>query len=276
MGLTGYYKKFVQNYGRIAAPLTDLLKKDAFKWGEKEQQAFEALKESMITVTVLAMPDFSKPFEIEADASNTGVGAVLMQNKRPIAYFSQVLSQKARLSSVYEKELAALIFAIKKWHHYLRGHPFIIRTDQKALKHLLEQKEMDCDQQKWVSKLMSLKFEIHYKPGSENRAVDALSRRGETVELKAYSLWQYPDVEEWNKEVQNDERLYVVIRQLLVGQPTVGPYTMKRGCLLYKERMALPRKSTRIPKLLEEFHSSLLGGHSRYLRTYKRLAEHVH
>lgn len=90
----------------------------------------------MTIVPVLAMPDFSNPFEIEADTFGSGVGAVLMQNKRPIAYFSQILSKKARLSLVYEKELIALVFAIKKWRHYLMGHPFIIRTYQKALKFL--------------------------------------------------------------------------------------------------------------------------------------------
>lgn len=84
----------MKNYWWIATPLTDLLKKDAFKWGDKEQQAFEALKEAMTTVSVLAIPDFSKPFEVEADASGTSIGAVLMQNKRPIAYFSQVLSKR--------------------------------------------------------------------------------------------------------------------------------------------------------------------------------------
>lgn len=83
-------------------------------------------------------------------------------------------------------------------------------------------------------------------------------------------------MEEWDKEVQNDEKLSAIMRQLLAGQPTVGHYTMKRGCLLYKGRMALPKKSTRIPILLTNFHSSPLGGHSGYLQTYKRLAEHVH
>ncbi|KAF7810714.1 putative mitochondrial protein [Senna tora] len=207
LGLTGYYRRFVKNYSKIAAPLTDLLKKDAFKWGDRAQIAFDEFKKAMTTVAVLAMPDFSKPFELETDASDTGVGAVLMQKKRPIAYYSHVLSTRARQNSVYERELMAIVFAVKKWRHYLLGHRFIIKIDQKALKFLLEQRILDPDQQKWVSKLMGYKFEIQYKPGSENRAADALSRRGTDLELKAFSVWQYNDVEDWDKEVQRDDKL---------------------------------------------------------------------
>ncbi|KAF7836177.1 Retrovirus-related Pol polyprotein from transposon 17.6 [Senna tora] len=191
--------------------------KDAFKWGERAQAAFEELKKPMTTVPVLAMPDFSQPFELETDASGTGIGAVLMQNKRPIAYYSHVLSNRARHSSVYERELMAIVFAVKKWRHYLLGHRFVIKTDQKALKFLLEQRIMDPDQQKWMSKLMGYKFEIQYKPGAENRAVDALSRRGTDLELKAFSVWQYEDLEDWDTEVQQDDKLTQIKQQIITG-----------------------------------------------------------
>ncbi|KAF3614446.1 putative purple acid phosphatase 18-like isoform X1 [Capsicum annuum] len=199
--LTGYYRKFVKDYGKIAAPLTDLLKKDAFSWGERAQQPFEALKLSMTQEPVLAMPNFSQPFVIETDASGFGVSAVLMQNGKPITYFGRMLSSRARQCSVYERELMAIVLAIKRWNHYLMGHHFIIRTDQKALKFLLEQRVMDENQQKWVSKLMGNKFEIKYKPDAENRVADALSRHGESAELYAFSIWKYEDKEEWDQEV---------------------------------------------------------------------------
>lgn len=102
-----------------------------------------------------------------------------MQQGQPIAYHSQLFSGKALQGSVYEKELMAIVFAVKKWRSYLLGHHFIIRTDQKALKYLLEQRIIDEDQQKWVVKLMGFKFEVLYKPGKENRVVDALSRTRE-------------------------------------------------------------------------------------------------
>ncbi|KAF7810565.1 Transposon Tf2-12 polyprotein [Senna tora] len=139
---------------KIATPLIDLLKKDAFKWGNDAQRAFEALKTATTSVSVLAMPNFKLPFELETDASGFGVGAVLMQGKRPIAYFSQVLSSRAKKCFVYERELMAIVLAVKKWRHYLIGH----------------------------------NFEIQYKPGVENKVADALSRRGETVVLNALSM----------------------------------------------------------------------------------------
>lgn len=138
LGLMGHYHRFVHNYGKIAAPLTTLLKKDAFKWGDEAQNAFEELKKAMTTLLVLAMPDFTQSFELETDASSTGIGVVLMQKGQPIGYFSHALSLKFQFKSIYERELMAIALAIKQWHHYLLGHKFVIKTNQRALNYLLE------------------------------------------------------------------------------------------------------------------------------------------
>jgi len=113
--LTGYYRKFVKNYGRIAAPLTTLLKKDAFSWTPKGAKAFEHLKEAMCQAPVLATPDFTKTFIVECDASGNGISVVLMQDERPIAFESHPIKGKFLHKAIYEKEMLAILHALKKW-----------------------------------------------------------------------------------------------------------------------------------------------------------------
>jgi len=126
LGLTGYYRKFIRGYGSIAGPLTQMLRKNSFAWTAAAQDAFEALKQAVTQ----ALPNFSQPFIIECDSSGVGVGAVLMQDNRPIAFLSQALKGKALHMSTYEKELFALVTAVHKWRPYLLGQSFVIRTDQ--------------------------------------------------------------------------------------------------------------------------------------------------
>ena len=121
LGLTGYYHRFIKNYGLIAQPLTFLLKKNAFEWIEATKQAWDELKQKVVTSLMLALPNFSEVFVVESDASNGGLGVVLSQNGRPIAFFNKTLSPKNQALFVYEKKILAILTAVKKWTFYLTG-----------------------------------------------------------------------------------------------------------------------------------------------------------
>jgi len=121
LGLAGYYRCFVRHFGMLSWPLTDLLKKGAlFVWTEVQEQSFSALKKALTSAPVLAMPNFSKPFVIETDASGTGVGAVLMQQGHPLAFLSKCLSPRLQGMSIYEKEYLAILMAVEQWRSYLQ------------------------------------------------------------------------------------------------------------------------------------------------------------
>lgn len=112
-GLTGYYRQFVINYGHLARPLVEFLKQNSFQWNSSAQESFDRLKQAMTTAPILASPDFIKRFMIETDACGDGIGVVLMQEGHPIGYISKALSPKNQLLSVYEKEMFAILHAIK-------------------------------------------------------------------------------------------------------------------------------------------------------------------
>jgi hypothetical protein len=158
LGLTGYYRKFVPRYGIIAKPLTQLLMKKGFQWSEAAQAAFDQLKEAMVNIPVLTLPNFAPPFAIETDACDTGIGAVLVQDGHPVAYFSKVLGIRNQQLSTYEKEFLAVMMAVDKWRAYLQRGPFLIYTDHKSLCNLGDQ-QLDTDLQcRAMAKLVGLQF----------------------------------------------------------------------------------------------------------------------
>lgn len=160
MGLAGYYRRFIKDFRSIVKLLIDLLKKDSFTWTDSATSAFKSLQTALSSPPVLSLPDFTKPFLIETDASGKGIGAVLMQDKHLIAYISKSLGPKQQVLFIYERELLVIVYAVQKWSTYLGHAPFVIKNDQKSIKFILDQRLHTPFQQVWVSKLMGFEFEI--------------------------------------------------------------------------------------------------------------------
>jgi hypothetical protein len=151
LGLTGYYHRFVPDFSRIAKPMTELLKKGVkFVWDEKCENAFQTLKQFLTSTPVLAQPDNSKPYEVYCDASGTGLGCVLMQENRVIAYASRALRPHEKNYPTHDLELAAVVHDLKIWSHYLMGTRCNIYTDHKSLKYIFTQADLNMRQRRWL------------------------------------------------------------------------------------------------------------------------------
>jgi hypothetical protein len=217
LGLTGYYRKFVKHYGVLAKPLTDLLQKNqAFVWTAAAQQAFDNLKQAMSQTPVLILPDCNKPFVIETDACDDGIGAVLLQQGHPVAYLSKALGVNNKKLPIYEKEFMAIMMVVDKWRAYLQRGPFTIRTDHKSLCCLEDQVLHTELQRKAMTKLIGLQYKFQYNKGVNNTHADSLSRIGHA--FQAMSVVQ-PD---WIQEVLNSYAVDPAAQQLLQELAVVG------------------------------------------------------
>ncbi|KAL1540646.1 hypothetical protein AAHA92_24966 [Salvia divinorum] len=279
LGLTGYYRRFIAGYASIAAPLTELLKKDSFSWSPIAEEGFETLKKAMTTAPVLRLPDFSKTFYLETDASDFGVGAVLLQDGHPIAFFSKKLGPRRRVTSTYHKELYAIVEAVQKWRQYLLGREFVIRSDQKSLKELLQQVIQTPDQQLYVRKLMGYKFRIEYKTGASNKAADALSRRdmeveGESADSSLLTLVSHPipDILEILREDVRSIDELIALRVAIDNGSAARQFTLVDGLIYHHRRIYVAKTSVANEALLYEHHSTPSAGHPGIERTFRRLA----
>ncbi|XP_042377669.1 uncharacterized protein LOC121970764, partial [Zingiber officinale] len=184
-GLASFYRRFVKDFSTMAAPVNEIVKKNmGFRWGENQENAFQTLKDKLTHAPILALPDFSKSFEIECDASHVGIGAVLLQDGHPIAYFSEKLSDATLNYSTYDIELYALVRALQTWQHYLLPKEFIIHSDHESLKYLKGQGKLNKRHAKWVKFLEQFPYVIKHKQGKVNVVADALSRRHDNYLFK--------------------------------------------------------------------------------------------
>ena len=181
LGLTSYYRRFIQNFSTVASPLYALTRKDVeFLWEPIHQDAFCHLKQLLINAPVLAFPDFTQDFVLETDASGMGLGAILAQTHEdgathPIAYASRTLQQHERNYAATELEALGIVWAVKHFHHYLYGHHCEVYTDHKPLIALLNTPHPSGKLARWGLTLQDVDLVIRYRPGKSNVGADALS-----------------------------------------------------------------------------------------------------
>ena len=152
--------------------------KDSFQWSDAAASSFQSLKVALSTAPVLHLPDFSKPFIVDCDASGMGFGAVLHQGDGPLAFYSRPFAARHMKIAAYERELIGLVQAVRHWCPYLWGRRFTVRTDHYAFKFMLDQRLSTVPQHQWVSKLFGFDFSVEYRPGKLNTVADALSCKG--------------------------------------------------------------------------------------------------
>src|SRR5579859_7643324 len=174
--LAGYYRRFIPEFSKIAKPMTELLKKNTpFLWNGQCEEAFHRLRKLLTIAPVLAQPDTSRLFEVFCDASGVGLGCVLMQDGRVIAYASRALRPHEQSYPTHDLELAAVVHALKLWRHYLMGTHCNVFTDHKSLKYIFTQTELNMRQRRWLELIKDYDLEVHYHPGKANVVADALS-----------------------------------------------------------------------------------------------------
>ncbi|KAF5803619.1 putative nucleotidyltransferase, Ribonuclease H [Helianthus annuus] len=189
LGLAGYYRRFIHDFSKIALPLTKLTRKEEkFVWGIKQEEAFQTLKEKLTHAPVLTLPEGTEDMVVYSDASQLGLGCVLMQRGKVIAYASRQLKIHENKYPVHDLELAAVVFALKIWRHYLYGVKFTIFTDHKSLKYFFDQKELNMRQRRWLETVKDFDCEIHYHPGKANVVADALSRKTDYTPIRVRSM----------------------------------------------------------------------------------------
>ncbi|KAK0572561.1 hypothetical protein LWI29_033492 [Acer saccharum] len=268
-GLASFYRRFVKDFSSLAAPLTEVIKKNVgFKWGNEQEKAFNLIKEKLTNAPLLVLPNFAKAFEIECDASGIGIGAVLMQEGRPIAYFSEKISGAALNYPTYDKEMYALIRALETWQHYLWPKEFVIHTDHESLKHLKGQHKLNKRHAKWVEFIETFPYVIKYKKGKENVVADALSRRYVLLSTLDARLFGFDYIKELYVEDSDFGNVFNACEKVAFGK-----FYRHDGFLFRETKLCVPKSSLR-ELLVREAHGGGLMGHFGIAKTLDVLHEH--
>src|SRR5215216_717700 len=281
LGLAGYYRRFIENFSKVAKPMTELLKKDKkFAWSEGCEVSFQELKKRLVTAPVLCLPDLEKDFQVYCDASHQGLGAVLMQDGKVVAYASRQLKTHEVNYPTHDLELASVVDALKTWRHYLLGKRCEVFTDHKSLKYIFTQKEINMRQRTWLELIKDYDLSLQYHPGKANVVADALSRKVYVNGLTAGELpedlcKQFKDLrleivqkghvetmeivstfQERIKEAQKGDKELEEIRVKISEGKTKEFRLDEQGTLWYGKRLCVPNDPVIRKLILQEAHDS--------------------
>ncbi|KAI3728470.1 hypothetical protein L6452_17107 [Arctium lappa] len=262
LGLAGYYRRFIQDYSKVATPLTSLTRKNVkFLWTDVQNQAFQTLKRKLCEAPILSLPEGSEDFVVYSDASKMGLGCVLMQRGKVIAYASRQLKEHEKNYPTHDLELAAVVFALKLWRHYLYGTKCTLFTDHKSFKYIFDQKELNMRQRRWLELLKGYDCDLLFHPGKANVVVDALNRKSHDGGVKL-SLTRIDvvsslveSIKTWQVEALKEQNLK---SEIMVKQSELLTED-SRGLKLFQGRIWVPKLGGNRELLLEDAHKSKHG-----------------
>ena len=306
LGMIGFYRDFIDSFSVVSSPLSDLLQdKQIWEWNENRQAAFEKMKILLMSAPVLMLPDDTRPFIVNTDASSVGVGAVLQQidtngKLRPCAYFSKKLQPAETRYSTHEQEMLAIMLALKHWRHFLYRRPFTIRTDHRSLEHFLTQPQLNNRQRRWAEVLADYDFQIEYESGDTNTVADTLSRnplfddgqrleqvnsigtgtrfRNPLYDEKKHSLNSVSSATSNDiiTQLKDAGARDVEYTELLNGAQRDG-FRVVGGLVYFHSRVVIPSSATALQTtLLSECHETLVGGHYGVAKTAELISRHYY
>jgi hypothetical protein len=268
LGLVGFYRRFVKDFSTIVAPLNELTKKGVPKsWGTRQENAFDMLKDKLTHAPLLQLPDFNKTFELKCDASGIGLGGVLLQERNPVAYFSEKLSGPVLNYSTYDKESYALVRCLETWQYYLWPKEFVIHSDHESLKHIRSQGKLNPRHAKWVEFIESFPYVIKHKKGKENVIVDDLSRRYALLTQLDYKIFGLETIKD---QYVHDANFKDVLLHYKDGK-TWNKFIFNDGFVFRANKLCILASSIRL-LLLQEAHGGGLMGHFGVKKTEDILA----